>query len=45
MKESFEDSFNYVVSVSASDVSSGKIFETDFIKEKIEGLLTRYTIG
>ncbi len=44
MKESFEDSFNYSVSVTADEVNTGKIFDTNFIKEKIEGLLTRYTI-
>lgn len=44
MKESFEDSFNYSVSVTIGEVNSGEIFKTDFIKDKIEGLLTRYTI-
>lgn len=45
MKETFEDSFNYSVIVSSSEVNSKKIFETKFIKEKIESLLIRYTIG
>lgn len=45
MKETFEDSFNYTIKVSSSEVNTKKIFETDFIKEKIEGLLIRYTIG
>lgn len=44
MKESFEDSFNYSVLVTVDEVNTGKIFDTNFIKEKIEGLLTRYTI-
>lgn len=44
MKESLEDSFNYSISVTPIEVNTGKIFEPDFIKEKIEGLLTRYTI-
>lgn len=45
MRETFEDSFNYTIAVTPVEVNSKKIFETDFIKEKIEGLLTRYTIG
>lgn len=45
MRETFEDSFNYTIAVTFAEVNSKKIFETDFIKEKIEGLLTRYTIG
>lgn len=44
LSHTFEDSFNYTVSVSLSDVSSKKIFEIDFIKEKMEGLFTRYLI-
>lgn len=45
MRETFEDSFNYSVTVSSFDVDSKRIFDTDFIKKKIEGLLIRYTIG
>lgn len=44
LSHTFEDSFNYSVPVSRSDVSSKKIFEIDFIKEKMEGLFTRYLI-
>lgn len=44
LSHSFEDSFNYTVSVSHSDVASKRIFDLDFIKEKIQGLFTRYLI-
>lgn len=44
LSHTFEDSFNYTVSVSLSDVKSKRIFEIDFIKEKMEGLFTRYLI-
>ena len=44
LSHTFEDSFNYTVPVLLSDVSSKKIFEIDFIKEKMKGLFTRYLI-
>lgn len=44
LKESFEDSFNYVVAVTSDEVNKGTIFDTEYIRTKIEGLLTRYTI-
>lgn len=44
LSHTFEDSFNYTVPVLLSDVSSKKIFDIDFIKEKMEGLFTRYLI-
>lgn len=44
ISHTFEDSFNYTVPVLLSDVLSKKIFEIDFIKEKMEGLFTRYLI-
>jgi len=44
LSHTFEDSFNYTVTVLQSDVTSKQIFELDFIKERIQGLLTRYLI-
>ena len=44
LSHTFEDSFNYTVPVSLTEVSSKKIFDIDFIKEKMEGLFTRYLI-
>ena len=44
LSHSFEDSFNYTVTVSHNDVISKRIFDLDFIKEKIQGLFTRYLI-
>lgn len=44
LSHTFEDSFNYTVPVLLSDVSTKKIFDIDFIKEKMEGLFTRYLI-
>ena len=40
----FEDSFNYTIEVSSEDISSKKIFEVDFIKEKLQGLFAKYLI-
>ncbi|HJH77859.1 MAG TPA: hypothetical protein OIM43_12815 [Prevotellaceae bacterium] len=42
--ESFENSFNYVVDISAKDINNGNIFETSFIKKTIESLLVKYTL-
>lgn len=44
LSHTFEDSFNYSIPVLLSDVSSKKIFDIDFIKEKMQGLFTRYLI-
>lgn len=41
---SFEDSFNYTIEITNSEMISKKIFEIDFIKAKLEGLFTRYLI-
>lgn len=40
----YEDSFNYSVNVPNCDVALKKIFELDYIKSKIHGLLTKYLI-
>lgn len=44
LSHTYEDSFNYTVTVSLSDVSSKRIFDIDFIKDKMQGLFTRYLI-
>lgn len=45
LSQTFEDSFNYTFTVPLVDIKTKKIFEIDYIKSKIQGLITRYMIN